>query len=134
MLMCTSTTSKFTIQMNCLRTDITFPTTSREPSLSTREFWFAECITMIDLTMRLCTIFSFPTKGMKVHNRTNGFLLYGKLGVDFFSTSALLNPIMKNRLRLLRARSTFYMISDNPNVSFGIVHFSLYTRRIVRRN
>ena len=36
---------------------------------------------------------------------------------------------MKIRLRLIRARPNFYMISDNPNVSLGIVDCSLYTRR-----
>ena len=57
-------------------------------------------------------------------------MLYGKLGIDFFSTSELLYPYMKSRLRLIRARPSFYMISDNPNVSLGIVDCSLYTRRI----
>ena len=57
-------------------------------------------------------------------------MLYGKLGVDFFSTSELLYPNMKIRLRLIRARPNFYMISDNPNVSLGIVDCSLCTRRI----
>ena len=37
---------------------------------------------------------------------------------------------MKIRLRLIRARPNFYMITDNPNFSFGIVDCSLYTRRI----
>ena len=37
---------------------------------------------------------------------------------------------MKLRLQLIRARPNFYMISDNPNVSLGIVDCSLYTRRI----
>ena len=37
---------------------------------------------------------------------------------------------MKVRLRLIRARPNFYMISDNPNVSLGIVDCSLYIRRI----
>ena len=32
---------KFTIQMDSVRTSLTFPTTSREPSLKTRRFWFA---------------------------------------------------------------------------------------------
>ena len=41
---------------------------------------------------------------------------------------------MKIRLRLIRARSTFYMISDNPNASLGIVDCSLYTRRIARKD
>ena len=37
---------------------------------------------------------------------------------------------MKIRLRLITARPNFYMISDNTNVSLGIVDCSLYTRRI----
>ena len=56
-------------------------------------------------------------------------MLYGILGVDFFSTSELLYPNKKVRLRLIRARPNFYMVSDNPNVSVGIVDCSLYTRR-----
>ena len=70
------------------------------------------------------------TRRMKLLSRLDGFMLYGKLGIDFFSTSELLYPNMKIRLRLIRARPNFYMISDNPNVSFGIVDCSLYTRRI----
>ena len=57
-------------------------------------------------------------------------MLYGKFGIDFFSSSELVYPNIKNRLRLIRAIPTFYMISDNPNVSLGIVDCSLYTRRI----
>ena len=41
---------------------------------------------------------------------------------------------MKIRLRLSRARSNFYMISQNPNVSLGIVDCSLYTRRITLKD
>ena len=63
-------------------------------------------------------------------NRPDGFMLYGKLGIDFFSTSELLFPNKKIRLRLIGVRPTFYMISDNPNISLGIVFCSLYTRRI----
>ena len=47
-----------------------------------------------------------------------------------FLTSELLCPNMELRLRLIRARLSFYMISDKPNVSLGIVDCSLYTRRI----
>ena len=54
-------------------------------------------------------------------SRPDGFMLYGKLGVGFSSTSELLYPNLKTRLRLFRARPNFYMISDNPNVSLGIV-------------
>ena len=63
-------------------------------------------------------------------SRPDGFMLYGKLGVDFFSTFELLYPNLKIRLRLIRARPNFYMISDSPNVSLGVVDCSLYTRRI----
>ena len=38
---------------------------------------------------------------------------------------------MKVRIRLIRARPNFYMISENPNVSLGIVDCSLYTRRVM---
>ena len=61
-------------------------------------------------------------------------MLCGKLGIDFFSTSELLYPNMKIGLRLIRARPNFCMISDNPNVSLGIVDCSLYTRRIALKD
>ena len=64
----------------------------------------------------------------------DGFMLYGKLGVDFFSTSELLFPNMKIRLRLIRARPNFYMISDNPNISIGIADCSLYTPRFALKD
>ena len=76
----------------------------------------------------------FFTRRMKMLSRPDGFLLYGKLGVNFFSTSELLYPNMKIRLRLIRARPNFYMISDNPNVSLGIVACSPYTRRIALKD
>ena len=74
------------------------------------------------------------TRRTKMLNRLDGFMLYGKLGVHFFSTSELLYPNMKIRLRIIRARPNFYMISDNPNVNLGIVHSSLYTRRIALKD
>ena len=76
----------------------------------------------------------FFTRRMKMLSRPDGFMLYGKLGVDFFSTSELLYPNMKVRLRLIRARTNFYMISDNPHVSLGIVDCSFYTRRIALKD
>ena len=76
----------------------------------------------------------FFTRRMKVLSRPDGFMLYGKLGVDFFSTSELLYPNMKVRLRLIRARPNFYMISDNPNASLGNVDCSLHTRRIALKD
>ena len=68
----------------------------------------------------------FFTRRMNMLSTPDGFMLYGKLGVDLFSTSELLYPNMKSRLRLIRARPNFYMISDNPNVSLGIVDCSFY--------
>ena len=61
-------------------------------------------------------------------------MLYGKLEIDFFSTSELLYPNMKTRLRLIRARPKFYMASDNPNVCLGSVECSLYTLRIAPKD
>ena len=69
------------------------------------------------------------TERMKLYSRPDCFMLYGKLGIDFLTTSVLLYPDMKVRIRLIRARPNFYMISENPNVSMGIVDSSLYTRR-----
>ena len=61
-------------------------------------------------------------------------MFYDKFGVEFFSTSELLYPNMKIRLRLIRARPNFYKISDNHHVSLGIVDYSLYTRRIALKD
>ena len=41
---------------------------------------------------------------------------------------------MKIRLRPIGARLNFYMTSDNPNVSPGIVDCSLYTGRIALKD
>ena len=67
------------------------------------------------------------TRRMKLQSRPDGFPLYGKLGIDFFSTSDLSCPNMEIKLRLIRARPNFYMISDNPK---GNVDCSFYTCRI----
>ena len=71
---------------------------------------------------------------MRMLSRTDGFILYGKLGVDIFSTSEMLYPSMKTRLQLIRARRTFYMISDHPIVSLGIVDCSVYTHCIALKD
>ena len=71
----------------------------------------------------------FFTRRMKLLSIPHGFMLYGKLGIDFFSTPELLYPNMNIRLRLIRATPKFHMISDNPNVSLGTVDCSLYTRK-----
>ena len=72
----------------------------------------------------------FLTKRKKMPGRPDGFMLWGRMGVDSFSTSEMLYSNMKIRPRLIRARPTFYTISDNPNVSIGIIDCSFYTRRI----
>ena len=76
----------------------------------------------------------FFTKRMKLLSRPDGFILYGKLGIDFFSTTGLPYLNLKIRVRLIRASPNFYMISDNPKVSLGIVDCSLYTRRIALKD
>ena len=76
----------------------------------------------------------FFTRRMKLLSRPDGFMLYGKMGVHFISTSELLYPNMKTRLRLIRVRPDFYMISDNPYVSPWIVDCSLYTSRIALKD
>ena len=76
----------------------------------------------------------FLTSRMKMLSKPDGFMLYGKLAVDFFATFELLYPNMKTRLRLFRARLCFYMISDNPNVSLGSVDCSFCTRRFILKN
>ena len=76
----------------------------------------------------------FFTRRMKMLSRPDCFILYGKLGVEFFSTFEVLYPDMKIRLQLIRARPNFYMISDNPNVGLGIVDCLLYTRCIALKD
>ena len=76
----------------------------------------------------------FFTRRMKLLRRPDVFMLYGKLGIDYVSTSGLLYPNMKNRLRLIRASPNFYMTGDNNNVTLGIVECSLYTRRIALKD
>ena len=73
----------------------------------------------------------FFTRIMKLYSRPDGFMLYGKLGIDFHTTSDLLCLNMKVRIRLIGVRPNFYMICENPNVSLGIVDCSLYTRRVM---
>ena len=63
----------------------------------------------------------FFTRRIKMHKRPDGFILYGKLRVDFFSTSQLFYLNMKIKLRPIGASLKFYMIIDNPNVSLGLV-------------
>ena len=131
MLKCTSTISKFTTLMDCMRTNLTFPTNSMEPPVNTRDFCTAKDTTMKDSLMnlrkRLClNLFSQGewkclADPMASCCMVNGCWLFLHLWIVISK--------LEIRLRLIRARPNFYMISDNPNVSFGIVDYSLYTRR-----
>ena len=52
------------------------------------------------------------------------------MGVDVFSTSELLSLKLIIGLPIIGTRLNFCMMSDNPNVSLGIVDCSIYTRHI----
>ena len=73
----------------------------------------------------------FFTRRVKLYSRPDRFMLYGKLGIDFLTSSELLYPNMKGRVRLNRVQPNFYMISENPDISLAIVDCSLYTRRVM---
>ena len=98
-----------------------------EPSLNSREFRIVKIMTMKNFLMKLWTrlVWTHFTRSMKGVSVPDGFILYGNLAAGFFSTSEMLHPNMKVRLRLIRARPNFYMISGNSNVSLGIVDSSV---------
>ena len=45
---------------------------------------------------------TFLTRVLKIFRRPDGFMLFIKLGIGFFSNSEFLHPIRKIRLRLIR--------------------------------
>ena len=59
------------------------------------------------------------------------FSLYRRLAIDLPTCEKFLLPNNKVRVKLIRARPNFYMLSDNPNVSLKIVDCSLFTRIIL---
>ena len=67
------------------------------------------------------------SRTLKLLGRPDGFMLYGKLGVDFVSTSELPNSNMEIRLELTLVRSKFQLNSHKPNVRLGIVDCSLHS-------
>ena len=73
----------------------------------------------------------FFIRGVKLYSRLHGFMFYCNLRVEFLRTLELLFPTMKVRIRKSRARPNFYMTSENPNVSLGIVNCSLYTGHVM---
>ena len=68
----------------------------------------------LDKSMNAPWFVPFFTSRMKYLRRHYGFMLYGKLGVDFFAAPELMYPNKRFRLRLIRGRPIFYMINDNP--------------------
>ena len=136
MLRSASTISKFTLLVDCLRTSFTFPTTSREPHLITRGFCFVKCMNMKNVLMKLWTHSCLSPFSQGGRNCSVELLVSCCMvkWVYFFSTSELLCPKMKLRLRLKRARPNFYMINDNTNISLGIVDCSLSTRLIASKD
>ena len=66
----------------------------------------------------------------KVNSLGSGimFSLYGRLAIDLFTCKKVLQPKPKVRVKLIRARPNFYMLSDNPNVILKTVDCSLFTR------
>ena len=99
-------------------------------------FCIVKAMTLNKILRILVTPYLIPffTRRMKSLSWPDGFMLYGKLVIDFFSFSLLPYPNMKIRLHLIRARPNFYKISDNPNVSLGIVVCSVYTHRIALKD
>ena len=59
---------------------------------------------------------AFFKRRLKKLNKPDGFVLYGKLSVDFFSISELLYPYMKIKLRLIKARLNFTGLAMTPNL------------------
>ena len=64
-----------------------------------------------------------------MYSKPDGLLWYGKIGIHFLPILEILYPNMKVPIRLIRARPSFYMLSENPNINLVIVDCSLYTRR-----
>ena len=73
----------------------------------------------------------FFARKMKLYSRLDGFVLYGKLGIDFFTASEIKYSNMKLRIRLIRAGTIFYIINENPNVDLGVMDCSLSARRVM---
>ena len=118
--------------MDCIHANLnlTFPTVPREPSLNTREICTAGWYDYEGFPgeiMEPPLYELFFTRSMIMLNRPDGFMLYGKLVVHFFSNSELLYPNLKTRLPLIRATPNFYLITDNPDANLGIGDCSLYT-------
>ena len=82
-----------------MRTRLTLATSSREPSPNTREFCTVKGMTLKNVLMRLWThpcLKTFFTR-MKMLSRPDGFMLNGKLGVDFFKQKCKILGKLKDK-------------------------------------
>ena len=109
--MYTSSISKSTPLLDCMRTSLTFPTIADHFYLSMNEFCTAGDRTIQNVSMRLWTLLSetFFTIRMNRLSRPEGFLLYDKFVIDYFCTSEWLHH---NQLRLTRTRANFYACNN----------------------
>ena len=118
-----------------MRTNLTFPTTSRGRSMQESFALRRKLLEKISvISMEAPSSERFSIMRLKLLGRPDGFMLYGALVIDVFSAPEFLCPNKKNRLRLIRTRPKFYLIGDNPNVSLGVVDCSVSTRRFVPKD
>ena len=137
MLKYTQTNSKFAIQVDFMRTNDTFPTFSREPSLKTRGFRIARGTTMkkfqTNLWDRLCPNL-FPQREWKRLADPMVSYCVVNWGWTFSPLLNCYNKIWEIGYNWWDPDLIFHMIGDNPNVSLGIVASSLYTRIIALKD
>ena len=114
MLRYTSTTSKYSLALDSIRTSCTIQTFSRGQTLNTKKFCIAEFMTSNKKVNVQEAPVSDPffKRRMKTLSRFDGFMLNGKL---CFSTLELRYPNREVRTRL-KNQINFFMISHNPNV------------------
>ena len=69
----------------------------------------------------------FSRRRMKMLSKPHGFMVFGKLGIEIFSTSQLLYPKMKARLRLISAGLISTWLATTPTLvsELSVVHFTL---------
>ena len=126
MLLCISTISKFILQMHFMHTSPTFPANSRMLLVKKRRSALRR-VWMNKLFLRTWTescLSFFCLSGMKEFIRPVGLMLYVCFGFILFCNSAWLYPKMKDMLQLIRARSMFQMINNNPNFNLGNINCS----------
>ena len=98
-LRCTLSISKSLTLVDCMRRNLVFPRTSMKPNPTTREFLNAKCMTRKKFLMIMwrhhCLILFF-TKRIKMLSRRDDLMLYGILGVQFFSNSRVFFQTLKS--------------------------------------